>query len=155
MPDLFAHFASGYLLSYPGKFRRYNALFVLGAILPDVLTRIPEIIFERLLGLPVFHFFNALHTPVGVIFASYILSFVFLEEERKFAFTCFLSGSLIHIGLDLLQRQFYYAVYMPFFPFSMETFQWGFYHYNASLIFFLPLLILTFFLWLLQKKTTV
>ena len=152
MPDLFAHFASGYLISYPNKFQRYSALFVLGAILPDVLTRIPEIVFERFLGLPVFHFFNALHTPVGVIFASYILSFVLVEKERKSAFICFLSGSLVHIALDLMQRQFYHAVYMPLFPFSMETFQWGIYHYNTSLTFFLPLLILTFILWILKRK---
>ena len=152
MPDLFAHFASGYLLSYSSKFRRYTALFVLGTVLPDVLTRIPEIVLQRFLGFPVFHFFNALHTPVGVTFASYILSYAFPEEERKFVFTWLLSGSLIHIALDLLQKQFYRAVYMPFFPFSTEPVQWGLYHYNASLIFFLPLLIITSYLWRLQKK---
>ena len=60
-----------------------------GAVLPDLLARIPIIIFVRWLDLPVVYFFRALHTPIGVILACYMLSFLFERSDtlQKFSFT--------------------------------------------------------------------
>ena len=152
MPDLFTHFASAYLPSRHQRLRRYDALLVLGTILPDLLARIPIIIFVRWLDLPVVYFFRALHTPIGIILACYMLSFLF---ERSIRFKSFLSlaiGSCIHLVLDLMQQQFFEGVYMPFLPFSIKTVQWGWFHYNASLIIFPLFLSLVIFFWFRERR---
>jgi hypothetical protein len=151
VPDLFAHFASGYLPTRFSRLRHFDALIVLGAVLPDLTTRIPEIIFDRFFGLPVFHFFNALHTPVGVALTCYALAFAFEENERKNAFWCLFIGSILHITLDLLQKQFHDAVYMPLFPFSFATVQWGLFHFNASVAIFPVIFLGVLISWLCTK----
>jgi hypothetical protein len=143
MPDLFAHFVSGYL---PGESRpqgRNDALLVTGAILPDLLTRVPQIVFNNFMGFNVNQFFSALHTPVGFGLFCYLLALFFPEDGRKKVFTLLLAGSLLHFFLDLMQAQFYKGVYMPFFPFSLETTQWGLFHYNDSIYLFPILLAIT------------
>jgi hypothetical protein len=143
VPDLFAHFASGYL---PGNSRpglRFDALLVTGTILPDLLTRVPEIFLDRFLGFSVYHFFNALHTPAGLGLFCYLLCLFFPAEGRSTVFTSLFAGSMLHFILDLMQAQFYNGVYMPFFPLSLETMQWGLFHYNSSLYLFPLLLLLT------------
>ena len=152
MPDLFAHFSSAYLPSRHRRLQQYDALLTLGAVLPDVLSRIPIIILVRWLELPVVYFFHALHTPIGVILACYILSFLF---DRSIRFKSFLSltvGSFLHLVFDLMQQQFFKGVYMPFVPFSIKTVQWGWFHYNASLLVFPLLLVIVLFYWFREKK---
>ena len=152
MPDLFAHFASGYLpaTSRPGV--RFDALLVTGVVLPDILTRIPEILLDRFLGFKVYHFFNALHTPAGFALFCYLLCLFFPERGRFVVFTTLLAGSMLHFILDLMQAQFHAGVYMPFFPFSIETLQWGLFHYNDSIYLFPILLIMTLFKYRLRSQ---
>ena len=152
MPDLFAHFASTYLPSRHHKLRQYDALLVFGAVLPDLLSRIPIIIFVRFLDLPVVYFFRTLHTPIGLILACYILSFLFERSIRFKNFLALAVGSFLHLVLDLMQQQFFEGVYMPFVPFSTETVQWSWFHYNASLLVFPLLLVLVLFFWFREKK---
>ena len=141
MPDLFAHFMSGYLPTRYSNVRRYDALFIFGAMLPDIVTRIPEILFYRFFHFPVYHFFEALHTPTSLIIICYLLSFLFEELERRKSFLSLFLGSLLHITLDLMQEQFFHATYMPLFPLSFNTFQWKFFDYNDSIKIFPILLI--------------
>ena len=152
MPDLFAHFASAYLPSRYQRLRQYDALLVFGAILPDLLARIPIIIFVRWLELPVVYFFRALHTPIGVILTCYLLSFLFERSIRFKSFLALTAGSFLHLVLDLMQQQFFEGVYMPFAPFSMKTVQWGWFHYNASLAVFPPLFVIVLLIWFLEKN---
>jgi len=152
MPDLFAHFASAYLPSRHQRLRQYDALLVFGAALPDLLARIPIIIFVRWLDLPVVYFFRTLHTPIGVFLACYILSFLFDRSIRFKSFLSLAAGSFFHLVLDLMQQQFFEGVYMPFVPFSIKTVQWAWFHYNASLLIFPLLLVLVLFFWYRGKK---
>ena len=149
MPDLFAHFASGYLPSRHPLVRRYDGLLVIGCVLPDILTSIPGLLLDLFLGLPVVCFFEALHTPVGFGLFCYVLAMLFEEKERKWVLINLWAGSLIHFLLDLLQRQFYHGIYKPFFPFSNETVQWSWFHYNDSL--FLSPLLLILMVWAYRK----
>jgi hypothetical protein len=152
MPDLFAHFSSAYLPSRYHKLQRYDALLALGAVLPDLVSRIPIIIFVRWLDLPIVYFFRALHTPIGMILVCYLLSFLF---ERSIRFKSFLSlaiGSFLHLVLDLMQQQFFEGIYLPFIPFSMKAIQWGWFHYNASLLVFPLLLFPVLFFWFRKKN---
>ena len=141
MPDLFAHFMSGYLPTRYSKTRRYDALFIFGAMLPDIVTRIPEILFYRFFHFPVYDFLEALHTPISLIIICYLLSFLFEEIERWKSFLFLFLGSLLHITLDLMQEQFFHATYMPLFPLSFDTFQWKLFDYNDSMRIFPILLI--------------
>lgn len=152
MPDLFAHFASGYLPSRHQKLRKYDALLALGAVLPDLVARIPIIVFVKWLDLPVVYFFRALHTPIGMILVCYVLSFLF---ERSIRFKSFLSlsaGAFLHLVLDLMQQQFFEGVYTPFVPFSIKTVQWGWFHYNTSLLFFPVFLVFVIFFWFRERR---
>ncbi len=142
MPDLFAHFASGYLPASTKPGLRFDALLAVGAILPDVLTRIPEIVLYRIGGFELFHFFNALHTPVGFGLSCYLLCLFFAESERKTVFFSLLAGCILHQMLDLLQFQLTEGGYLLLFPFSLTTAHWGLFHYNASVELFPILLIM-------------
>ena len=152
MPDLFAHFASAYLPSRYQRLRQHDALLVLGAALPDLLSRIPMIIFVRFLDLPVVYFLRALHTPIGVIIACYILSFLFERSIRFKSFLSLTAGSFLHLVMDLMQQQFFEGIYMPFVPFSIQTVQCGWFHYNTSLLVFPLLLVFVLFFWFREKK---
>jgi hypothetical protein len=152
MPDLFAHFSSAYLPSRYRQFRQYDALFVLGTVLPDLLARIPIVIFVRWLQFPLEYFFRAIHTPIGMLIACYIFSFLF---ERSTRFKCFLwlaAGSCLHLVLDLMQQQFFEGTYTPFVPFSIKTVQWGWFHYNASLLVFPLLIVVVLFFWIRERR---
>ena len=152
MPDLFAHFSSAYLPSRYQKFRQYDALLVAGTVLPDLLARIPIIIFVRWFDLPVVYFFRALHSPISMILVCYMLSFLFERSIRFKSFLSLIVGSFLHLILDLMQQQFFYGVYTPFLPFSIKTMQWDWFHYNTSLLFFPILLILVLFFWHREKQ---
>ena len=154
MPDLFTHVASGFLVGRRFFVDHRLGFILLGSMLPDLMSRVPQILLQRLLDLPVAHFFSAFHTPAALIVSSYLISFVFASSVRKLGFWLMLSGSLFHFALDLMQRLFYKPKYMPWFPFSFEAVQVPWFHIHASLlvapIFFLAML----YLWArdLQQK---
>ena len=152
MPDLFVHFASGYLPSRYQKIRNYDALLVLGAVLPDLLSRIPLIILVRFFHFPVEYFFRALHTPIVLILSCYTLSFLFERSIRIKSFFALAAGSTLHLVLDMMQQQFFEGVYIPFIPFSIKTVQWGWFHYNASLLIFPLLLVPVLFFWFREQR---
>jgi len=151
MPDLFAHFASGYLISRVSRLRKHTALLVLGVVLPDILTRIPEIILDRLLGIPVFHFVIIFHSPFSLLIVSFIISLTFELRIRFTAFLLIFLGSFLHVVLDLMQKQFGEGVYMPYFPFSFETFQLGLFHFNSSVTLFPIVFIIVLISWLITR----
>jgi hypothetical protein len=145
VPDLLTHATAGYLISR-GLLKDHRiAYFVLGSVIPDVMTRIPGILFQRFIGLPVAHFFDAYHTPAAFFISAYLICFMFPERERLTAFSCISSGALLHFVFDLLQEQFYLPIYMPYFPFNFDTIQWPLFHIHASLFIAPVLLLLTFF----------
>ena len=153
MPDLLTHAATGYLL---GRFYSTDhrlALLIIGSILPDLLTRVPQIVLQRFLDLPVGHFFAAFHTPAALVVACYGLSFLFDETRRRISFVLLLTGALFHVVLDLMQKQFYHGKYMPYFPYSFETVQWKLFHIHASLLIAPALLVFVIWLWRKDKKS--
>ncbi len=151
MPDLFAHFASGYLISRIPQLRMYTALLVLGAVLPDLLTRVPEIFFDRFLGLNVYHAVEIFHSPTVLFLVAFALSLLMDRSLRFQAFSSIFLGSLVHVVLDLMQIQFGESVYMPYFPFSFAKVQFALFHFNASIQLF-PLIALLIFLVFLTSR---
>ena len=136
MPDLFTHFSSAYLPSSHPRLRRFQPLLVVGVVVPDLFSRVPEIVLDRFLGMEIGAFFNALHTPVGFGAVCYLLALLFPQEDRKSAFFLLLAGAFLHFIPDVLQSQFNGGKYRPFFPFSFLTVEGGLFHYNDSLFLF-------------------
>jgi hypothetical protein len=151
MPDLFAHFASGYLISRIPQLRMYTALLVLGAILPDLLTRVPEIVLDRILGINIYHAVEIFHSPAVLCLVSFAFALMMARNLRLNAFCSLLFGSLVHVLLDIMQFQFGDSVYMPYFPFSFAKVQFALFHFNASIQLF-PLIALLIFLVFLTSR---
>lgn len=150
MPDLFAHFAVTYLPTRYSRLQPDGVLFIAGSLLPDLVSRFFQVALDRILDLGTEYFFAAFHTPVGFGLICYVLAMLFQEPMRRRAFWHLFAGCLLHFVLDLMQGQFYEAAYQPFFPFSLEKVQWGWFHYDASLYLF-PIFFVAVF-WFLLKK---
>ena len=152
MPDLFTHAATGYFIGRSLYADHRIGLIVLGSILPDLLTRVPQIILQRFLEFPVSHFFAAFHTPVALIISCYLLCFLVAEAQRKTSCLLMSFGALCHFVLDLMQEQFYQPIYMPWFPLSFQAMQWSWFHIHASLLITPVLLVAVLYLWLRDTK---
>lgn len=152
MPDLFAHFASGYLISRYSRLRTRTALIVLGAVLPDLLTRLPEILLDRFLGLNIYHAVEIFHSPTVLCLVAFVLSLLMDRGLRTNAFIWILFGSLVHVLLDLMQSQFGGGIYMPYFPFSFVKIEFGIFHFNASIVAFPVLLLIVIFAFILSRR---
>jgi hypothetical protein len=136
MPDLATHVLATHLVSRIRlPWRALCVPLLLGAILPDVLTRPLYMLFPKW-----FWFFFPLHSPFVLVFVCYILSFLFEERLRVKAFVAMYVGVLFHIGLDLLQKSVAQA-YAPLFPFSWISWSAGLFWPDESLL-LLPVLLI-------------
>ena len=119
MPDLLTH-----LIVAEGcrKATLSDALtywFLVGTILPDMLTRPFNILFPSL-----YWFFVPLHTPVGLFFVCMAISQFFSTAERRSVFCNLLGGAALHLVLDLFQKHIGEGYYL-LFPFSWRSFEIG------------------------------
>ena len=116
MPDLVTHLSAAYFANKALKLTKYIAIFYLGTILPDILTRPFYILQPRL-----YWFVYPLHTPITLILVCLTISYLFEERIRKDVFISLSIGVFIHLALDVLPK---HLIDKPrwLFPFS----QWGF-----------------------------
>ena len=136
MPDLATHVLTTHLMSRarPG-WRTLYAPLLLGAILPDVLTRPLYMLFPA-----AFWLFFPLHSPLVLALVCYVLSFLFEERGRAKTFIAMYAGALLHIVLDLLQKSVTLA-YAPLFPFSWAQWSAGLFWADDSLLILSALLV--------------
>ncbi len=124
MPDLLTHSAAAYLsarrwFGEPGVSRATAILFIVGTMLPDVLSRPFYILF------PALHWWvMPLHTPAGVLIVCWIITGFFQAAERRRVFIALTGGVLLHFLLDAPQKHIA-AGYFWLFPFSWKTYEWG------------------------------
>jgi hypothetical protein len=127
--DGVTHLASAYLLRAPAG-GRHVPVFVLGAVLPDLVSRVPALAAEEAVrqGVPVpqalVWCWTPLHLPAGILLVSLLLPFLFAEEERPAVCCALLGGGALHVALDLLQRHVGLG-YLLLFPFSSRDFEVG------------------------------
>jgi len=143
MPDLITHIAGAYLAGRGMKIARGAALFYLGAMLPDLITRPFHILYPRLLPATM-----GLHAPVPVFLACWLISLLFRIDQRRPVFWLLFSGSLLHFLMDTAQKHLT-GGYIWLFPFSGRQYSWGFIWPETS-IRFLPitiLIVLPFLAW--------
>jgi len=119
MPDLLTHSAAAYLAARRWFPRPAAIFFIVGTMLPDVLSRPFYIIF------PTLHWWvMPLHTPIGILIVCWIISGLFKAEDRKIVFIALLAGAMLHFLLDAPQKHLA-AGYFWLFPFSWKTYEWG------------------------------
>lgn len=123
MPDLMTHTFLGLILA-KGKERRlknqnryllFIFFFLIGNILPDMVSRVPMIIFPKLIP-----FFHPFHTLIGGLLFSYIFALLFEETIRRKVFGFAFAGSVFHQVTDLVQKSFFGSGYRLFFPLEFE-----------------------------------
>jgi len=113
--------------------------FLVGAVLPDIMSYSPLFI-SSLVGLqPPEHFlsrvpffFFPFHGLIGFSLLCWLLALLCPAAFRKEIFINLELGGLIHIGLDLLQVQHAQAGYL-LFPFSWRTFNLNLMETESSL----------------------
>ncbi len=120
MPDLITHAAFASFFAD----KKYRWIFFLlgGAILPDV-SRFFFLLFPD--NHSAYWFFSALHSPLGLILLTSLLSFFFAPEIRKTAWLWMIFGVGLHLGLDVFQRHLSEFSYPWFFPISFVGSSWG------------------------------
>lgn len=80
MPDLITHYTIAHL-AVRLRWRPAIMLFLLGALLPDVVTRPVHIIWPQAYWLVM-----PLHTPVGIVIVSWMVAALFRTQDRRVVF---------------------------------------------------------------------
>jgi hypothetical protein len=125
VPDLLTHLIAAQLCRKGTRGHLLTAWFLVGTILPDVLTRPFGIAFPSL-------FFMPLHTPVGLFFVYASISSLAPDSSRRSVFYNLLGGAALHLLLDVFQRHIAGSYYLRF-PFSWWSFELGLFWPEASL----------------------
>lgn len=145
MPDLVTHLASGYVADAAFRPRQpFRLAFLLGVLLPDLLTRPFFIIWPQ-----TYEFVRPLHAPFTYVIACWMLTQLFAyRRQRSVIFTGLFLGGLLHFAADALQQQFL-KPYLWLFPVCRCETSWGLFGPEASLEFLPVTLLLTvIFCWM-------
>ena len=135
MPDPLSHVCLAYLAGRASRLRRSMPTFLVGTLLPDILTSTPA----ALLGGQGYWFFAPAHMPVGVLLWGYAASLLFRREDRGLVFGSLVAGGWLALALDLLQDHIA-GGYMLLFPFSWREFELHLVSPEASIA-WLPILV--------------
>ncbi len=114
MPDLVTHVVAGYGCQR-GLWPRLSPWFLVGAVLPDVLTRPFTILWPGS-----FWWTMPLHTPIGLLLVCAAIAFLHGPGGRRSVFLNLVGGALVHLFLDLFQAHLAGSYYL-FFPFSWRS----------------------------------
>jgi len=133
------HTASAYLLCRIINIKRYLVIFLVGTILPDILTRgvfYPAKFFlfhSYWVKENLWYLTQPIHTPIGIILVCLLLSYLFEEYQRRTIFIFLCLGAFFHLFLDLFQKNNTNA-YLWFFPFSWKSYQIGLFWPEKTLL---------------------
>ncbi len=154
MADLLTHALAGALITARVK-RRLVVLAVVGGVLPDVISVLPELALRPLAGLTGFEVPSWWHEGLAVFHSPFVFALLawglvlFLPRgdgvERPAAFLAMTAGGWLHTLLDLIQRHIVPIGYYPGYPFVREPGELGFMWSEGSL-YILPFLALAVFL---------
>lgn len=140
MPDLISHAIIGFLICELLNLRP-KSLVVLGAVMPDLLLKweLLHTIFP--IGDRLYWFLMPLHTPVGLLLATFIIIHFFNYSKGK-TFLLITSGWLSHILSDLIFNKHFYDGNFLLFPFSWVSFEIGMVWAEEFYLVLIPLLII-------------
>ncbi|MCR4316332.1 MAG: hypothetical protein NUW37_08295 [Planctomycetes bacterium] len=113
-------------------------LWAFGNVVPDVITKFMADILKTPPYFPV-----PVQTPIGWIVVCYLLSFLFVERQRKTVFFVLLLGGFAHIFLDYFEYHLEgVGQMMPFAPFSYERTSFWVVQNDMSFMRFTPVMVL-------------
>ena len=139
MPSLETHVIVNSIFGKFFRAKKNMPFFIIGGILPDILTRIPTMLHEGS-----YWYVVSFHTPLVQVIVCYLIAMCFKIEYRRSVFLWLYCGVVFHFLPDALQRHMGKG-YSWFFPFYFDSYQWGLFWPEESLL-FVPILLL---LWLL------
>jgi len=99
-------------------------LFLIGGILPDIVSRGGIILFPQ----HYYWFFQTFHTPLSLILQCTFLSFLFEKDIRLSTFVSLIAGITLHLLADSMQSHIAEGAYFWFYPFSNWTTEFGIFH---------------------------
>jgi hypothetical protein len=147
MGDLLTHYVSARVTGLGIRDRASAVLFAGGVFFPDLLGK-PLNFFPGspdMIDIPS-------HTPVGLLFACGALSLLFSASMRARAFLLLYAGSIVHVLGDLMKDYLGSGSIFLLHPFSLGTYELGFYR-SEDVFFLLPFnLAILGLLWLLQRR---
>ena len=135
MPDMITHTAVAYLVARRWFPRPQTIVFIVGTILPDLLTRGVAIV------LPASGYWSVpMHTPLGIVVTSWVAAGFFTREHRRDVFIWLVAGAALHCLLDAPQRNLNIG-YFWIFPFWTRLYDGGWYWPEDSL-YVMPFLVI-------------
>ena len=137
MPDLASHALIAYFVSLSFKKRYKVAIFLLGAILPDLLS---ESLFYFIKTDRQRWFSYPTHSPIYLFLLCLVVSLLFEQSKRRKIFVYLFTGSCLHIFLDGLQKHFDSNLFW-FFPFLWHSFSLGLF-WPENILFVMPFLVM-------------
>jgi hypothetical protein len=131
MADVLTHYTTGRLLWFVWTKPTTRVLFYFGVCLPDILQK-----FLNTLTQTPYNFTMPTHSIFGLLLYCYIISFLFEEDFRSYAFIALYLGSLLHVLADLFRG--YVGIGMPILtPFSIKGYEFDIY-VNEEILFMIP-----------------
>ena len=151
MADLITHACSALI---PGAFVRSRLLgpVVIGAVLPDLVSRFPATVLDMLreggLSIPGWLLmpWGVLNEPIALVLVFLLLAQAFRPIDRWVVFRGLLVGCVLHVGLDVLQDH-HGDGYQLLFPLSHARFELGWIDSEATVSWAPWLALITAGLW--------
>jgi hypothetical protein len=109
---------------------RHTFPFALGAVLPDLASRLPSMVLDivdrQLVPVPnaILYPWGSLHTPIPLVFLCTALALLFPEADRRAVLGWIAGGIALHLALDVMQ--FHHGEgYQLLFPLTLMKFEIG------------------------------
>ena len=147
MPDLLGHLFIGLILAELFNARK-KSLIVLGALAPDLLSKLDLIYFY--LDIPKVIQFSSFHTPMMCFLISILIAPLFRYGGIKTVIS-FNIGSVSHFLLDLVNKHFSRSGTRFLFPFSFHNYTLNLI-WSDDTIFILAAVILAYIALIYLKK---
>lgn len=128
MPDFVTHALTGHVMQRLSPRRIDYATVLVGSLLPDLVSWLPlnvELLLEPY-GFPSEseRYFPPMHSLCLVLLWSWLLSLLFVPEERRLVLRSLALGGIAHIFLDSLQYKFD-SGYLVLYPLYLKRVQIG------------------------------
>ena len=150
MPDLVSHAIIGLLLCELLNIKP-KSLVILGALLPDLLSKLELLHLFFPFGDRLYWILMPLHTPIGLALATFLVVNLF-SYDKKESYSLITIGWLSHIFADWLINKHLYIGSFLWFPFSWKTSEIGIVWTEEFYLILIPLLVIYVLLKILNIK---
>jgi len=151
MPDLLTHVLVGLILVKLFKVRK-KSLVLLGAALPDIISKLPLWRFFPTSRNIFFFGLMPFHSLIGLIILTVLISFFFNYKEYK-TITLISLGWISHIILDLTNKHYLIKQVYLLMPFSYKATEIGWLWQDEYLIMLLSSIVILITIYIIENVT--